>query len=465
MPKICSMKIVPESRLAKSSPKIVITGTIAARSACRKSTRRRPHALGLGGPDVVLAEGLHHLPAGEPGVVGDAGEPQHQPGQHHPADGLERVLGDRVVADVREEVPAQGEVHPGEQDDHVVGDGRPDQRPAHQEPVQGRPAPSRGHRAHDHAEGQVDRGPADGDGDRGRVLLLQVVPHRVVGHLGDAQAGRRALVVLAVDVDVAPTDEESLDPRRVVRHDRLVEAHLVLDRVERGRRALTVVQAVAVVARRAVAHALEEEHEHEDRGQEDDEERAEDASHDESDHPSPLLVLGLRPCEPAPGYGGVRRTQGSPEVTRWSRSWPWPGSITRAGRPAHPGADGGAMTRLVQVALKATDLDRAAAFYGDLLGASRPAGSSLPDCSSSTSPAPVCSSRATHRARCSTSRLPTYADRSRTCADAPRSSRSRMPIFTHEDDALGPAGTTEWQAFVDRLRGQPAGPGELRAHA
>ena len=34
------------------------------------------------------------------------------------------------------------------------------------------------------------------------------------------------------------------------------------------------------------------------------------------------------------------------------------------------------------------------------------------------------------------------------CAGAPRSSPSRTPIFTHEDDALGPAGTTEWQAFV-----------------
>ena len=47
------------------------------------------------------------------------------------------------------------------------------------------------------------------------------------------------------------------------------------------------------------------------------------------------------------------------QVTRWSR-WRAGGSIT-------------AMTRLVQVALRATDLDRAAAFYSDLLG-TRPSG-------------------------------------------------------------------------------------------
>ena len=38
MLKICSVKIVPASRVAKSRPKIVTTGTMAARSACLNST-------------------------------------------------------------------------------------------------------------------------------------------------------------------------------------------------------------------------------------------------------------------------------------------------------------------------------------------------------------------------------------------------------------------------------------------
>ena len=37
MPKIFSVMIVPESRVAKSRPKIVTIGTIAARSACLKT--------------------------------------------------------------------------------------------------------------------------------------------------------------------------------------------------------------------------------------------------------------------------------------------------------------------------------------------------------------------------------------------------------------------------------------------
>ena len=250
MPKICSMKIVPGEQAGEVEPEDRDDRDDRGPERVPEEHPGRLHALRLGGADVVLTEGLHHLPPGEAGVVGDAGEPEHQPGQHHPADGLERVLADREVADVREDVPPQGEVHPGQQDDHVVGDGRPDQRPADQEPVQGGAAPARRHRTHEHAEGQVDRGAADRDGDGGRILLLEVVPHGVTRHRRDAQARRRALVLLAVDVHVAPPDEESLGPRRVVRPDRPVEAHLVLDRVERGRGALTVVQAVAVGARR-----------------------------------------------------------------------------------------------------------------------------------------------------------------------------------------------------------------------
>ena len=40
MSKICSVKIVPASKEAKSRPKIVMTGTIAARSACLNEDAR-----------------------------------------------------------------------------------------------------------------------------------------------------------------------------------------------------------------------------------------------------------------------------------------------------------------------------------------------------------------------------------------------------------------------------------------
>ena len=81
------------------------------------------------------------------------------------------------------------------------------------------------------------------------------------------------------------------------------------------------------------------------------------------------------------------------------------------------------MTRLVQVALHASDLDRAAAFYGDLLGAE-------------------------------------VAD-VRRCVEELRvrtdSVSGPHALCTHEDDALGPAGTTEWQAFVTDSEGNLLG--------
>jgi len=108
--------------------------------------------------------------------------------------------------------------------------------------------------------------------------------------------------------------------------------------------------------------------------------------------------------------------------------------------------------RLVQVALRATDLDRAAAFWADVVG-SAPTGRFEPpgllffdldgtrllleaNAPSSMLYLEVGDLRATlelvvHR----------WGERVEVVSEP-------HPIFTHEDDALGPGGTTEWQAFL-----------------
>src|SRR4051794_1068947 len=113
--------------------------------------------------------------------------------------------------------------------------------------------------------------------------------------------------------------------------------------------------------------------------------------------------------------------------------------------------------RLVQVALRATDLDRAASFWADLLG-SAPTGRFDPPgllffdldgtrlLLDANAPASmlyleVADLRAT---------LERLAGRVEVDTEP-------HPIFDHEDDALGPAGTTEWQAFVRDPEGNLVG--------
>jgi methylmalonyl-CoA/ethylmalonyl-CoA epimerase len=115
------------------------------------------------------------------------------------------------------------------------------------------------------------------------------------------------------------------------------------------------------------------------------------------------------------------------------------------------------MTRLVQVALRATDLDRAAAFYGDLLG-SEPSGRFEP-------PGllffDLDGTRLLMEGNAPSSMLYLeVADVRRTVAAL--GGRAEIvsephPIFTHEDGALGPAGTTEWQAFLNDSEGNLVG--------
>ena len=113
--------------------------------------------------------------------------------------------------------------------------------------------------------------------------------------------------------------------------------------------------------------------------------------------------------------------------------------------------------RLTQVAQRADDLDRAAAFYGTLLGSSPtalfdPPGLLFFDLDG----------------------VRLLLDRNAPSAllylrvDDVRAALGRLPegaavvsephvIFTHEDDTLGPAGHDEWQAFVKDSEGNTVG--------
>ncbi|HET9841010.1 MAG TPA: VOC family protein, partial [Nocardioides sp.] len=102
------------------------------------------------------------------------------------------------------------------------------------------------------------------------------------------------------------------------------------------------------------------------------------------------------------------------------------------------------MTRLVQVALRATDLDRAAAFYGELLGMAPtgrfdPPGLLFFD---------LDGTRLLLEGAAPASMLYLEVPDVRRAVEALRGRTEVVTepheIFTHEDDTLGPAGTTEW---------------------
>jgi methylmalonyl-CoA/ethylmalonyl-CoA epimerase len=105
--------------------------------------------------------------------------------------------------------------------------------------------------------------------------------------------------------------------------------------------------------------------------------------------------------------------------------------------------------RLAQVAQRATDLDRAAAFYADLLG-STPTGRF-------NSPGMVFfdldGTRLLLEAGVSSATLYFQVESVRErieqlrAAGVPIESEPHV-IFRHQDDALGPAGTDEWMGFV-----------------
>jgi methylmalonyl-CoA/ethylmalonyl-CoA epimerase len=112
---------------------------------------------------------------------------------------------------------------------------------------------------------------------------------------------------------------------------------------------------------------------------------------------------------------------------------------------------------LTQVALRATDLDRAAAFYTDLLG-TEPTGRFDP-------PGllffDLDGTRLLLDANAPSSMLYLQVDDVRTRVEELRGRVEVVSephvIFEHEDDALGPAGTAEWQAFVTDSEGNTVG--------
>jgi methylmalonyl-CoA/ethylmalonyl-CoA epimerase len=103
---------------------------------------------------------------------------------------------------------------------------------------------------------------------------------------------------------------------------------------------------------------------------------------------------------------------------------------------------------LVQVARHADDLDRAEAFYTDLLG--------YPPSGRFDPPGllffDLGGTRLLLERGAPTSVLYLRVDSVRTTVERLRAAGTRIEsephvIFSHEDDALGPAGTDEWQAF------------------
>ena len=115
------------------------------------------------------------------------------------------------------------------------------------------------------------------------------------------------------------------------------------------------------------------------------------------------------------------------------------------------------MSRLVQVALRATDLDRAAAFYAELLGA-EPSGRFEPPGLLFFDLDGV---RLLLDGNAPSSMLYLEVPDVRGAVDALRGRAEIVSephaIFTHEDDRLGPPGHQEWQAFVEDSEGNTVG--------
>ncbi len=113
--------------------------------------------------------------------------------------------------------------------------------------------------------------------------------------------------------------------------------------------------------------------------------------------------------------------------------------------------------RLVQVALHADDLDRAAAFYSSLL-ASAPTGRFDP-------PGllffDLAGTRLLLDQNAPSALIYLGVDDVHATVDALRDEvrivSEPHAIFTHDDDRLGPAGHEEWQAFIEDSEGNTVG--------
>jgi methylmalonyl-CoA/ethylmalonyl-CoA epimerase len=119
---------------------------------------------------------------------------------------------------------------------------------------------------------------------------------------------------------------------------------------------------------------------------------------------------------------------------------------------------------LVQIAQRADDLDRATAFYADLLQTSPratydPPGLVFFDLDGTRLLLDRGAPSALHYLRVDD--VAAVVDRLRASGVAVEA--EPHVIFTHEDDTLGPAGTDEWQAFVRDSEGNLVGLVEQRA--
>jgi len=122
--------------------------------------------------------------------------------------------------------------------------------------------------------------------------------------------------------------------------------------------------------------------------------------------------------------------------------------------------------RLVQVAQRAEDLARASAFYADLLGAAPTAAYDPPglvffDVDGTRLMLSQGSPTALHYFHVGD--LDATVGRLRDAGAAVESEPHL--VFGHDDDALGPAGTDEWQAFVRDSEGNMVGLVEHRPRA
>ena len=119
--------------------------------------------------------------------------------------------------------------------------------------------------------------------------------------------------------------------------------------------------------------------------------------------------------------------------------------------------------KLIQIAQRAEDLDRASAFYADLLG-SAPTGRFDPPglVFFDLDGVRLLLDRAVPSARHNLAVVDLVATVERLrAAGVPVEGEAHM-IFGHVDDALGPAGTDAWQAFVRDPEGNLVGLVEQR---
>ena len=113
--------------------------------------------------------------------------------------------------------------------------------------------------------------------------------------------------------------------------------------------------------------------------------------------------------------------------------------------------------RLVQVGLHAEDLDRAATFYGRLLGAEPTARFDPPGLLFFD----LAGTRLLLDRNAPSALLYLQVDDVHATIDALRHDvrivSEPHAIFTHEDDRLGPPGHEEWQAFIEDSEGNTVG--------